>query len=184
MARERDERYKQLGVGMIILIVVTVVVVGLLGGWRYIPGVVGEWIGIVMGVATTPFILETTFFLLGLTIVLFLNSYRRHREGDEFVYLDQIEGPDVPADLPEQARWASYRTAPLAGEDPTLLDQAEGAMAIGDHAEAARFIQEMAPGDLENPATLRVRLELARAAGRHELVREIAARLAAAGESI
>jgi hypothetical protein len=178
MEREHDERRKQLAVGMAILTTVTVVVVGLLTGWRHMPGVVGEWVGIVMGVMTTPFLLETSFFLLGLLIVIFLNNYRRHREGDEFVYLERVDGPDVPHDLPEHARWAIYRNAPLAAGDPPLLAQAEGALKIGDFAAAAQCIGDMGAAELEDPATLRVRLELARGTGHTALAEELARKLA------
>lgn len=178
MELEQDERRKQLAVGAVILTIFTVVVVGLLTGWRHMPGVLGEWVGIMMGVVTTPFILEASFFLVGLMIVIFLNNYRRHREGDEFVYLERVEGPDVPLDLPEQARWAVYRSAPLAAGDPPLLAQAEGAMEIGDFAAAIQCIGEMGAGELEEPATLRVRLALARATGHTALAEEMATKLA------
>jgi hypothetical protein len=167
------ERRKQIVIGGAILAVLTIVIVTALLGWRYLPGFLGEWVGAMVGIMSTPFFLEGSFIVLGFMTVIFLNSWRRHKEGDEFVYLEQVEGPDVPANLPDQAKWAVYRQKPLDAGELSLLDQAEGAFAIGDHAAAAEAIGAMGHAELQQPETLRLRLELAKATGRLDLVKEL-----------
>lgn len=177
MIKFKDERVSQVGVAAAILITLTILVPGLITGWRFIPGFLGEWIGTVMGVLTTPFVMETSFFILGLVIVILINHWRQQKDGDEFVYLEQVHGPDVPKDLPDQAKWAVYREKPLEGGDVSLRDRAEGALAIGDHAAASDFIAEMEPGELEQPEVLALRRDLAQATGKTELAAEFEKRL-------
>jgi hypothetical protein len=173
MERTSDERVKQVVIGASILIVLTVVVAGALMGWRLLPGLLGEWVGMMIGIVTTPFFMETSFAILGLAIVMFLNHWRQQKDGDELVYLEQVSGPDVPADLPEHAKWALYREKPLAGEGPSLLAQAEGAFAIGDFPAAAEWIGAMDSDELKSPETLRLRLDLAKSTGRDDLARQL-----------
>lgn len=165
-----DNRVKQVAVGVGILAVLALIVCGSLVGWRYLPGLFGEWIGMMAGVMTTPFFLETSFVIIGLTVVLAINHWRQKRAGDEFMYLEQIEGADVPAGLPGHAKWTVYRAEPLEGEIPPLQAQAEGALAIGDHEAATECIAAMSEAELKRPETLRLRLELATATGRQDLV--------------
>ena len=170
MERARDERVKQVVVGVGILVVLTLVVPGILMGWRFLPGLLGEWVGTMIGIMTTPFFMEASFVILGLVIVIFLNHWRQQKDGDEFVYLEQATGPEVPQDLPAHAKWAVYRDKPLDGEDPSLLAQAEGAFAIGDYPAATEWIGAMGHDELQLLETLRLRLELAKATGRNDLV--------------
>ena len=51
----------------------------------------GEWIGMMVGVMTTPFFLEASFIFIGLTLVMAINHWRQKREGDECVYLEQVD---------------------------------------------------------------------------------------------
>ncbi|MES2441068.1 MAG: hypothetical protein V4584_18540 [Verrucomicrobiota bacterium] len=170
MERVRDERVKQVAIGAGILITLTIVVPGLLLGWRYMPGLLGEWVGTMLGILTTPFFMEATFATLGLVTVISLNHWRIKKDGDEFVYLDQISGPELPQNLPDHAKWAIYRQQPLDAENPSLLAQAEGAFAIGDYTAATQWIGEMSAEELRQPATLRLRHDLATATGRTDLV--------------
>ena len=103
-------------------------------------------------------------------IVIGLNLWRQHKDGDEFVYLEQVAGPDVPKDLPDHAKWAVYREKPLEGEEMSRLTLAEGAFAIGDYPAAAECIGAMSRDELQQPDTLRLRLALAEATGRDDLV--------------
>ncbi len=89
MKRFKDERVKQVSVGVAILIVLTVMVPGLLLGWRSMPGLLGEWVGTLLGIMTTPFCMEASFAVIGLGIVIALNLWRQHRDGDDFVDLEQ-----------------------------------------------------------------------------------------------
>lgn len=169
----RDERAKQVTVGVVILVIIAVVAVTALVGWRLLPGLLGEWVGIMVGIMSTPVFLEISFAILGLMIVLVLNHWRQHKDGDEFVYLEQVDGPDAPKDLPEQAQWAIFRDEPLAAGDPSLLAQAEGAFALGDHQAAADLIAQMNRDELIELEVLQLRRELALATGRHELARHL-----------
>jgi hypothetical protein len=170
---DEDNRVKQIAVGAGILVMLAVTVCGLLVGWRYLPGLLGEWIGMMIGVLTTPFFLEASFICIGLTLVVAINHWRQKRDGDELVYLEQVDGPDVPAGMPEQAKWAVYREKPLPGEMPSLQAQAEGALAIGDHESAAECIAAMSEEELKRPETLLLRLELAKATGRSGLADQL-----------
>ena len=170
MTRPHDERVKQVAIGSGILLVLTVGVSGLLVGWRLLPGLLGEWVGTMIGILTTPFFMEASFIILGLVIVIGLNLWRQHKDGDEFVYLEQVAGPDVPKDLPDHAKWAVYREKPLEGEEMSRLTLAEGAFAIGDYPAAAECIGAMSRDELQQLDTLRLRLALAEATGRDDLV--------------
>lgn len=173
MKRAVDERVKQVAIGVSILLLITVVVTGLLLGWRLLPGLLGEWVGTMLGIMTTPFFMEASFIFLGLVIVILLNHWRRIKDGDDFVYLEQVSGPDVPENLPDHAKWAVFQEKPLAAEEPSLLVQAEGAFAIGDYPAASEWIAAMNEDELKQPATLELRLELAKATGKNDLVKQL-----------
>ena len=177
---DEESRGKQIAVGACILGVLTLAVCGALVGWRYLPGLLGEWIGTMVGVMTTPFFLEASFVIIGLMVVVVVNHWRQKRAGEELVYLEQVEGPDVPGGLPEHAKWAVFREKPLEGEIPSLLVQAEGALAIGDFDGAAELLGGMAEEELKHPETLALRIELARATGKERLADHLANELRAA----
>jgi hypothetical protein len=86
-----------MAVGAGILLAVTGGVVGLWFGWRHVPGPAGELLGMAVGLMSTPFILEFSFFLLGCAILLAIHLVRRRLEGDEFVSLDELESRDRPS---------------------------------------------------------------------------------------
>lgn len=173
MEQTKDERVKQVAIGVGILVVLTVVVTGLLMGWRLLPGLLGEWVGTMIGILTTPFFMEASFAILGLVTVISLNHWRQRKDGDDFVYLEQVAGPQVPEDLPEHAKFAVFRDKPLDGEEPSLLAQAEGAFAIGDYPAAGEWIGAMDHDELRQPQALRLRLDLAKATGRDDLVKQL-----------
>lgn len=84
-----ENRGKQVAVGGVIIFVFMSAVTSLLLFWRYIPGWVGESVGKVAGLISTPFILEASFFVMGLGIVVLLNSWRRNKDGDDFVEFEE-----------------------------------------------------------------------------------------------
>ena len=174
----KDDRIRQIALGVGILMVIAALVCGALLGWRHLPGVFGEWMGFVVGVATTPFFLEATFAVLGLSLVLLINHWRRSRSGDELMYLEQV---DENAGLPEHASWAVFRDPPLEVEMPSPLARLEGAMAIADHEEAAGILAEMSEGELTQPETMALRLQLARATGMEELTRRLETQIRESG---
>lgn len=171
-----NERRRQIAVGGVILLLITVLVCGVLMGWRHLPGLLGEWVGVMIGVVTTPFFLELSFAILGLTIVFMLNHWRQKRAGDELMYLEQV---DEPGNLPDHASWAVFQKPPLVGEEPSLLVQADGALAIGDHQTAAECLAALPEDQLRLPEALSLRLELARATGKTELAGKLEIQLRA-----
>lgn len=91
---DEESKGRQILVGGLILLVLTVVMVTLLFSWRMVPGWVGDSIGFLVGIMSTPFFMEASFALIGLMIVIGLNNWRRHKNGDELVDLDELEGRD------------------------------------------------------------------------------------------
>lgn len=92
-----ENRGKQILVGGAIVLVVASVVISLLLFWRQIPGLFGESVGKFVGIMSTPFLMETSFIILGFLIVLSLNIWRRHKEGDEFVSIEQKDDASPPS---------------------------------------------------------------------------------------
>jgi hypothetical protein len=170
MATTDDDRRRQIAAGAGILLAITAIVCGGLIGWRHLPGLLGEWLGLMIGIVTTPFILELSFAVLGLTVVLALNHWRQKRTGDELMYLEQV---DEPGNLPEHASWAVFRDPPLTGEEPSLLVQADGALEIGDYQTAAECLAALPEDELKLHEALSLRLKLARATGRADLAEKL-----------
>jgi hypothetical protein len=83
----------------------------------------------------------------------------------------------VPKDLPEHAKFAVYRDKPLDGEEPSLLAQAQGAFAIGDYPATSQWISAMDHDELKQLQALRLRLDLAKATGRDDVVKQLEAEL-------
>lgn len=173
MEQSEDSRLKQVLTGAGFLLLIGAILSGVLVGWRYLPGILGEAMGTLIGIITTPFLMEISLAFMGLLIVIGLNIRHRIKEGDDFVYLEQVDGPDSPNDLPDQAKWVLYRNKPLDGKSPSLIEQVEGALAIGDYTTASECIGEMDPTELKQPEILAVRMALAQATGKHELAEEL-----------
>lgn len=179
MTRSTEEnRTRQILMGGFILLAITVSVCGALIGSRYQQGLIGEWVSLMVGIMTTPFFMEASFVILGLIIVISINTWRRRKEGDELVYLERVDAADA-AGLPDHASWAVFAKQPLAGEVPSRLVQAEGALAIGDFESAADQLGAMSQEQLNHPDCLQLRIALAEATGRNELAEELRIELAA-----
>ncbi|MCS5540605.1 MAG: hypothetical protein NZ804_11500, partial [Roseibacillus sp.] len=117
------------------------------------------------GMMWTPVVLDFSLFLLGIILILWLNMFIRAREGDEYVYLEQIEAP--PDDLPEEARSAVFREAPEPqGLSPSLA-AIEGALELSDLSEATSLLFELPSDQLEEPDVLALRIALAHHKGHH-----------------
>ena len=113
MKRADDEnRWKQIAAGAGILLALGAAACGTLLGWRHLPGLLGEWVGLIVGVLTTPFFLEASAVMVGLTVVLAINGWRRQQAGEEWVYLkpadeDQAAGKQALGAQPEQESHAA-----------------------------------------------------------------------------
>ena len=95
--QETENRGKQILVGGAILAVVFGTAISLLLFWREIPGLFGETVGKFVGIMSTPFFLEASFVILGFLIVVSLNIWRRHKDGDEFVTIEESDNGSPPA---------------------------------------------------------------------------------------
>lgn len=86
----RDERKKQVVVAASILAGMAAAFILIVAG-RRLPGLAGEFFAKVAGIITTPFLMETSVCIFGFIIVMLLNKWREARDGDELVYLDELE---------------------------------------------------------------------------------------------
>ena len=155
------------------LILAAATLIALIWLGTYLPGFLGEVFSMFAGLMWTPLVLDFTIFLFGVVLILWLNMFVRAREGDEFVYLEQVEGPDVPADLPEEARSAVFRENPVPhGLEPSLA-AIEGALALDDLGEAADLLFELPPDQVDEPEVLTLRIQLARKQGHEEKAVEL-----------
>jgi uncharacterized membrane protein len=105
--RGDDERVKQVAIAIGILLAVACGVVLLWLGWMRVPGPLGEFLGMIVGIMSSPFFLEASFVVVGVLIVMVLNAIRRHRDGDDFVSAAQLD-----------AREASHRREPPVPSGP------------------------------------------------------------------
>ncbi|MGA0854329.1 MAG: hypothetical protein ACO3RK_05900 [Luteolibacter sp.] len=85
MSSERDQSKRQILWAAVILIGVALVVSTVLLFGRKLPGLWGEWASTLIGVMTTPFLMEASFILIGISIVAVLNHLASSRSGDEWV---------------------------------------------------------------------------------------------------
>lgn len=169
--KERDERVGQviIGAGILAAVLIVSTAIRLLG---LMPGFLGEVFAMFAGLLSTPVFLEISFFILGVLIVLAINLWRHKREGDEFVYLEEVKGPEAK-DLPDHAKFAVFPETPLPPETPGLLTQAEGALAIGDFEAAGEALAAMEEAELAKPETRELRIALAKATGKEELAHRL-----------
>ncbi|WP_367873030.1 hypothetical protein [Luteolibacter sp. Populi] len=169
-----DERRRQVAVALGILALVAAAFVGAAFA-AHLPGVAGEFFARILGIMTTPFILEASLCIIGFVIVLTLNQWRQMRDGDELVYLEQVQ--DSPATLPDQARWAVYAQKPQETGTVASADLLEGALAIGDHGEALTILDGMSGEERAQPEVMKMRITLAEATGKDELAKELRGKL-------
>ncbi len=147
------------------LILGAAILVALIWLGTYLPGFAGEVFRMIAGMMWTPLLLDFSIFLFGIVLILWLNWFIRAREGDEYVYLEQVEGPEVPADLPAEARTAVFTEEPESQGLAPALAAIEGALELDDPAVAAELLYELPPDALGSPEVLSLRIRLARKNG-------------------
>lgn len=91
MSNARDQRNRQIVWAAVILIGLGLVVSTTLLFGRKLPGLWGDWASMLIGVMTTPFLMEASFFLMGISIVALVNHYVEKRDGEEWVNMDRFE---------------------------------------------------------------------------------------------
>ena len=141
----------------------------------FLPGFAGEVFQKMAGLMWTPLILDVSLFLLGIILILWLNIFIRAREGDEYVYLEQVESP--PADLPEGARSVIFHEPPEPRGVGPGLAAIEGALELNDLSEATTLLYELPADQLEEPDVLALRIELSRRKGHDQKAAELLAEL-------
>ena len=156
-----------LGVGFG-LILVAAALVALIWLGTYLPGLAGEFFSMVAGIMWTPIFIDLSIFVFGFFLVIALNVWIRSREGDEYVYLEQVEGPEVPSELPSRARSAVFSEKPEAAGVAPSLAAIEGALELGDGQQAAELLYQLPPEQLDTPEVLTLRIRLARSQGRED----------------
>ena len=83
-----DERKKHILVG-IALIMFFFFCLGGIAAVAYLPGYAGEVGQLCLALVTSPFLMETAIAFLALTLLLGINAWRRTREGDDWITLDE-----------------------------------------------------------------------------------------------
>lgn len=134
------------------MLALTVMICGMLLGWRYLPGLFGEWVGLMVGLVTTPVILEVFFVILGLTVVVVINHWQRIRDGDELVYLEPESG---------------------GRSEAGRLERAKICMAAGDFETAASLVEDISASGAEIPEVLMLRIAVAKSQGDGEQVAKL-----------
>lgn len=126
-----------MAVGAGILGGLTVAMCATMAGWRHLPGLLGEWLGMMVGVMTTPVFLEVSVALIGLTVVLAINEWRRKRDGDEWVDLERVDADNMPDGPPENASRLVNQEDPLALAQTTGMETLAAPLEIRElHATA------------------------------------------------
>lgn len=83
-----DARKKQIMIGFA-LIVFFFICLGGIAAVAYLPGYAGEIGRLCLAMVTSPFLMETTIAFLALTLLFAINGWRKIREGDDWVALDE-----------------------------------------------------------------------------------------------
>lgn len=119
--------------------------------------VIAKGIMTLAGTLATPFILESSIALVGLAIVVTINQWRLHKEGDGWVYLAQTE-PDA-ASVAAGAETPSQRLdgviLPAAPDKAIDLEAriaiAEGYLELGLKQEALDHLKLLSTDEQQHP---------------------------------
>ena len=90
------QRNGQIFKGVAFLLGITGSVCAVLAGWGHLPDVLAEWIGWMIGIATSPFFMEVSCIVIGFVLIVGINHWRNLRDGDEFVTLPQESPNPIP----------------------------------------------------------------------------------------
>lgn len=107
-----EKQMKQIVAGAGILLLLSLIVGVVVIGAHFVPGVVGEWISMMVGLMTTPVFLEISGLLFGFITVLAINHWRQKRDGEELVYLDEVGG-SVNAECADEALMGKSPDVPV-----------------------------------------------------------------------
>lgn len=129
----------------------------------FLPGLAGEIAQKIAGFLSSPVFMELSFFCIGLILLFAFNIIRRAWEGDEFVYLEIVDPPEVAASLPPNKRSAIYKQAPTTFDDEIAVKIAmiEGALDMNDTTEAFDILINLPEEIIDTPEVKHLRLRLA-----------------------
>lgn len=133
------------------LIAAAAAVIVLIWVGSYLPGYPGEIFSMIAGIMWSPVLLDISLFILGLTLVFWINHVRRQAEGDEFVSLETVDAPDLAA--------------------------IEGALDVEDADIATKLLFDLSEDELDQPDILALRIRLAELTGRSDEARTLRERL-------
>lgn len=157
MALNAPQR-KSLRIGLGLILLAAVLIITIWWG-TYLPGLAGEIFSMFAGIMWSPFLLDVSLFFMGLILILWLNNIRRLRDGDEFVYLEQVDDPT--ANLPSDARSAVFPERPTELDPTVPLAAIEGALALPDPKQATELLMDLPEEQLDHPEVLTLRIRLA-----------------------
>jgi uncharacterized membrane protein len=129
--------------------------------------VLAKAVMLIAGALATPFILETSLFLIGLVLVIALNQWRMQKDGDGWVYLAQTE-PD-PASVEAGAETPAKRLEGIiltAAPDARInlearLSIVEGFLDLGLPEEAQEHLKLLSADEQKDPRAVAVKDKLA-----------------------
>lgn len=130
------QRRRQLIAGISLIIGITIVLCTALSSWGYLPDVLAEWLGLMIGVATSPFFMELSCLIVGFILIISINQWRNQRDGDEFVTL--AEPPPHPTTRIDM----NPSQSPAESSGKTLHVDAFLRLACGDVSSLGKLARE------------------------------------------
>lgn len=83
---EENKKHILIGSGIIVLFFCFL---GAIAAAAYLPGYSGEVGRLWLALITSPFLMESAIFFLALTLLFAINGWRRNRDGEDWVELDE-----------------------------------------------------------------------------------------------
>ena len=83
-----EVRKKQIWIGVVLISFFFLCLTGV-AAFAYLPGYPGEIGRFCLALVTSPFLMETSIAFLALTLLFAINGWRRIREGDDYLHLDE-----------------------------------------------------------------------------------------------
>ena len=87
---EENKKHILIGSGLIVFFFLCL---GGIAAAAYLPGFAGELGRMCLAWITSPFLMESALFFLALTLLFAVNAWRRNKDGDDWVKLDENGHP-------------------------------------------------------------------------------------------
>lgn len=128
----------------------------------FIPGIIGEAAKKLSGIMCSPVFMELGFFFMGVVLLIVFNTIKRIKDGDEFVYLETVDAPEVKENLPKSKQSAVFKEAPLPFNEDIAIQIAtiEGALDMEDTEQAFQLLMELPKEVIETPEVQQLRQRL------------------------